>query len=247
MMHFNSIRSTILLKKQLLFFLSIFIISSCGNKKENTLLKVLEAIEQDDISTITSLCTPNAFKQIELRKSTFQSLLISDWDLRYKHLKCSEGETVSNCSLCDEYKNCTPLDYLNLRNKDGKWLVDYNEQAPNVIVERFLGYLEKMDFNAAKKISGPKLRKELEAMKLVVTLMEESGSLSQKELNNLRQQITSIAPFNPALEWLKCKDDATYPSTKICFLCNPLFGQTNEIIRVTKMSDKKWYVEYYPE
>jgi len=235
------------LKKHFFFFLSILIISSCGNKKEAVLLEVLEAIEQDNISTIADICTPNAFKQIEFRKSTFQSLLISTWDLRYKHLKCSEGETISKCSFCNQSENCTPLDYFKLRNKDGKWLVDYDENAPNVVVERFLGYLKKMDFNAAKKISGPKLRKALEAMELVLTLMKETGSLNKKELNDLRQEITSIASFNPALEWLKCKDDATYPSTKICFLCNPLFGQTNKVIRVTRMSDKKWYVEHYIE
>jgi hypothetical protein len=239
--------STTVLKKYLPFFLSIIIISSCGNKKEAVLLEVLEAIEQDNISSVVDLCTPNAFKQIEFRKRTFQSLLIDDWDLRYNHLKCSEGETVSKCSLCDEYENCTPLDYLKLRNKDGKWLVDYNEYAPTVVVEQFLGYLGKMDFAAAKKISGPKLRKELEAMELVVRLMKETGTLNQKKLDDLRHEFTTIASFNPALEWLKCEDDTAYPSTKICFLSNPLFGQTNEIIRVTRMSDKKWYVEFYRE
>jgi hypothetical protein len=238
---------TTALKKQLLLFLGILIISSCGHKKETVLLEVLEAIEQDEIPTIVALCTPKAFKQIELRKRTFQSLLISAWDLRYNHLKCSDGETVSTCALCDESENCTPLDYLNLRNKDGKWLVDYNEHAPTVVVERFLGYLGKMDFDAAKKIAVPKLKKELETMELLVTLLKETGTLNQTELNDLRQEITTIASFNPALEWLKCKDDARYKNTKICFLCNPLFGQTKEVIRVTKMSDKKWYVAYYPE
>lgn len=238
---------TTVLKKHLLFLLSILIIYSCGNKKEAVLLEVLEAIEQDNISSIVDLCTPNAFRQIEFRKRTFQSLLINDWDLRYKHLICSEGGTVSECSLCHKSQNCTSLDYLNLRNKDDKWLVDYNEHAPTVVVERFLVHLGKMDFDAAKKIAAPKLRKELEAMELIVTLMKETGTLNQIELNDLRQQFTTIASFNPALEWLKCKDDASYQNTKICFLCNPLFGQTKEVIRVTRMSDKKWYVAYYPE
>ncbi|CAA6803715.1 MAG: Unknown protein [uncultured Aureispira sp.] len=240
-------RLTFVLKKPVIFLFSLFVISSCTNEKEATLLEVLEAIEQDKISTIVGLCTPKAFKQIEARKRTFQSLLIHDWDLRFNHLKCSEGETLANCTLCDDYENCTPLDYLKLRNTDGKWLVDYNEFAPTVVVERFLGYLAEMDFEAAKKISGPRLKKELEAIELVVTLMKETGNFSQKELKDLKKNITTITSFNPALEWLKCRDDAAYPATKICFLCNSLFGETNKAIRVTRMRDKKWYVEYYSE
>lgn len=246
-MHFNCLRSTFFFKKQWLFFFGIFIISSCGNKKESTLLEVLEAIEQDNIASVSHLCTPEALEQIKMRKRTFQSMLINDWHLSYYHLKCSEGETVSRCALCDESESCTPIDYLKLRNTDGTWLVDYNQHSPTVVVEHFLGYLEKMDFEAARKIAGPKLRKELKAMESVITLLKDTEILKNQEFKKLRQDITHIASFNPELEWLKCNDDASYPQTKICFRCNPLYGQTNEAIRVTKMKDKKWYVEYYLE
>jgi hypothetical protein len=244
-MHFNKISSTI--NKQLLFLLCIFILSSCGSKKEDTLLKVLEAIEEDTISTITELCTPKAFEQIQLRKSVFQSLLLSDWDLRYNHVKCSEGESVSHCYICDEFENCIPVDYLKLRNIDGKWLVDHNEYAPTVVVEQFLGHLEKMDLEAARKIAGPKLRKELKAIESMIAVLKETGALTPKEIKNLKQGITTVTSFSPALEWLKCNSDASYPNTKVCFLCNSLYGQTNKGIRVTRMKDKKWYVEHYNE
>lgn len=233
--------------KKHLLFLSICLFSSCASKKENTLLQVLEAIEQDEISTIKELCTPKAFEQIEFRKSTFQSLLISDWDLVDKQLKCSEGEALSKCTLCDQYDHCSSLDYFKLRYNNEKWLVDYNEDAPSVVGERFLAYLEKMDFEAAKKIAGPTLRKKLKIMGLVLTFLKENEQLNPKELKSLRQKVTNITSFNPTLEWLKCEDDSSYPHTKICFLCNPLYGQTDKMIRVTQMKDKKWYVEYYQE
>lgn len=239
-------RLTIVLKKQFIFLWSLFIISSCANKKEAVLLSVLKAIEQDEMSKVEHLCTPECFKQIELRKLPLRSL-VREWDLLRNHLKCTSGETAAKCFSCNENENCTPLDLLKLSHKDGKWLVDYNELSPAASVERFLGYLEKLDFDAAKKISGRHLKKELESMKSVIALLKETGMLHQKELDKLRRGITEIAYFDPTIQWIKCRDDNKYQSTKICFLCDPLHGETNEAIRVTMMRDKKWYVEHYSQ
>jgi hypothetical protein len=234
--------STISLKKYFIFLLSIFLFSSCGNKKEAVLLEVLEAIGQDNIAKIEHLCTPECFKQIQIRKRTFQSLLIGDWDLDYNHLKCTEGETVAKCSICRDENTCSPLDILKLRNKDGAWLVEYNERSPIVTAERFLGYLGKMDFEAAKEVAIPRLKKELELMGSAIKLLKETGMLNKEEISKLRSEITNIVYFDPAIQWIKCEDDPRYKNTKFCFLCDPLHGQTNEVVTVTLMKDKKWYV-----